>query len=48
MLTKLSFTIVKSMSGAAAKAFADSPVPWPISSFPGFVVPGPSSTGAER
>jgi len=36
LLTKLIFTIVKSTSGATAKMFADSAVPWPLSSAVGF------------
>ena len=46
LLTKLIFTGRKSMSGAFAKMFADSPVPCPLSSFSGFAAAGPSTTGA--
>ena len=42
------FTIVKLASGATENTLADSPVPCPISSFSGWVVPGPSTTGSER
>ena len=48
VFTKLSFTIVKSMSGATANAFADSAVPCPTSSSFGLAVAGPSTTGDER
>ena len=48
LLTKLIFTIVKSTSGAAAKMFADSAVPWPLSSFAGALAAGPSTTGCAR
>ena len=42
-LTGLSVT-----SGAVAKMFADSPVPWPFSSTPAFAVPGPRIVGSTR
>ena len=42
-LTGLSVT-----SGAVAKMFADSPVPWPLPSTPASTVPGPSSVGFTR
>ena len=41
-------TIVNSTSGAAAKMFADSAVPCPLSSASGLAAPGASTTGAER
>ena len=47
-LTKLIFTVCSSTSGATAKMFADSPVPWPLSSASGLAAPGPSTTGATR
>src|SRR5918992_239053 len=48
VLTKLIFTMVKSTSGATAKMFADSPVPWPTSSAAAFAAPGPRTTGEDR
>ncbi len=45
---KLTLTMVKSTSGATANTFADSPVPWPLSSSFGFVAAGPSTTGFAR
>ncbi len=48
MLTKLIFTGSRSMSGATAKMFADSPVPCPLSSSSGLAAAGPSTTGAAR
>jgi hypothetical protein len=43
LLTNDILTIRKSMSGAVAKALADSAVPWPLSSVAAFEVAGPSS-----
>ena len=46
--TKLIFTMVKSMSGATANRFADSPVPCPLASSFGLAAAGPRTTGAAR